>query len=394
MVEERGEILTKQENILAKAVSEKRNLTSSEETEIRTLESEFQKLSALIGDNAHGIQNFSGLAFLDNGNSVALSGGRALDAEKKIRAYAPGEKISANFSADPDLNLGSFLKAVITKPVSDHEREAVQKALGSDGYSLPVHVAAELIDLMRAQNPIIQAGARTITIEGGEATKFVKINSDMTAEWLPELQQQDFSDSTFGAVTMGSHTVRAICEIAREVQQDSSNLAEALTTSFTGALNQALLTASFTGNGIAQPLGLTSQVTQEEGYTGDINWAAFVKAGKTLYDQNLPAEGRSHIMNPGVWESLALDADLQQRFQEPPAFIRDIPNYVSSGVPAGQAYSGDFSNVVYGMRLNITIEQFPGAGVRKYANVWLAAMRIDMQVFRPNALVRILSTDT
>ena len=99
-------------------------------------------------------------------------------------------------------------------------------------------------------------------------------------------------------------------------------------------------------------------------------------------------------MNPGVWESLALDADLQQRFQEPPAFIRDIPNYVSSGVPAGQAYSGDFSNVVYGMRLNITIEQFPGAGVRKYANVWLAAMRIDMQVFRPNALVRILSSDT
>ncbi len=389
LTEKRGEVLDRQDELLAQATEENRDLTPDEQKELNTLEKEYQKLTAQIDEERDG----SGL----NG-AIPYMGGSRMYGPQKLRVYNPGERMAADHrqGAGSDIGLNDFLRAAVTKPATDHERNVVNRALGSDGYTLPVNVGTELIDRLRARNPLIQAGARSIMLDGAESTKMVRIIGDPTAEFLEELAEQDLSDPNFDSVDFTPHTVRAVIEVSRELQQDSQNLGEALALSFTGAINDAILQASFTGSGSNEPTGLNSAITAEHEYANatDPDWSDFVKAGRLLHTANVPSEGRAHVMAPDVWEDLALSVDSQNRFQDAPSFIRDIANYTSSGVPEGIGYAGDFTTVVYGWRSDIRLEQFPAAGVRKYSSLWLCAARLDMKVFRPASLVRILEANS
>lgn len=330
------------------------------------------------------------------GNKI---GGRKLDEEGKVRLYHPGEKLSADHSppaGEHGIDLGSYLRAVVQGPRTPAERTAVQNSITSDNYELPVHISAELIDRLRAANPLLRqgeggAGARTLSIEGGE-TKFIKITGDMSAVWHAELVEETPDDPTFGAVAMTPKTVLALTEIGRETLQDATNISEALTASFVGSINKAILEATFTGAGTTdEPEGLSTVVTQTEEYTngGSPDWSHFVNAMKTLHDNNVPEDNRSFVYAPDIWQTLALIQDNNNRYQDAPSFIRNVPRFTTSGVTDGQAYAGDFSNLVYGFRMNFTLEQFPAAAAKKYGSIWVAAARLDIATFRPAAFVRI-----
>ena len=317
-------------------------------------------------------------------------GGKALNESGTIRLYRPDQRLTDD-SETSEINLGSFLRSVVDKPRTSAEREMIQNSVDSSGYSMPETVAMELIDKLRAVNPVISAGARTISIDGLDKTKFVKINGDPDAVWHTELDEEALGDPTFGAVEMSPKTVLSLTEVSREVMQDSMNIEEALTNAFTGSINQAILEATFSGTGGKQPTGMATTVTQTQEYAtgGTPDWADYVKASRTLHDENIPTDTRSFIHAPDIWEAMALITDDNGRYQDAPSFIRDVPNFTSSGVPAGIGYAGDFSNVVYGFRLNITLEQHNSLSVRKYGTIWLAAARLDIATFRPSAFVRV-----
>lgn len=324
-----------------------------------------------------------------------LTGGRALNEKGTIRLYAPHQRLVNDFSTPRgnDVSLGAYLRAVVDKPRNAAEREIIQNSVTSDNYELPVHIAGELIDRLRAVNPLLReggAGSRTVTLEGGD-TKFMRINSDPNAIWHAEMTEETPSDPVFEGVTMSPKTVLSMTEIGRETLQDSANVEEALTTAFVGSLNDTILTATFTGSGANTPEGLATVVTQTEEYAnaGSPDQSNFVNASKTLHDNNVPDDNRSFIHAPDVWQTLALITDDNSRYQDAPSFIRDVPNFVSSGVTAGEAYTGDFSNVVYGFRLEINIEQYRAALAKSYGSLWVAAARLDIATFRPSALVRI-----
>lgn len=324
--------------------------------------------------------------------SGRLNGGKALNEKGNIRLYKPGETMHNPYEGNVDL--GSYLRAIVDKPRNAAERQVLQNSVTSGDYELPTQIAAELIDQLRAVNPLLMeggAGARTISIDGGD-TKFIKITGDPTAVWHAEMTEETPDDPTFDSATFSPKTVLAMTEIGRETLQDSANVEEALSTAFVGSLNEAILNATFTGaGGSDEPEGLSSTVTQTDTYTngGDPDWSNYVAASKTLHDNNVPAENRSFIHAPDVWQTMALIQDSNNRYQDAPSFIRDVPNFVTSGVSDGEAYVGDFSNVVYGFRLNITLEQFPAAAAKSYGSLWVAAARLDIATFRPNALVRI-----
>jgi HK97 family phage major capsid protein len=326
---------------------------------------------------------------LSNGT---LRGGKILDKEGKIRAFQPNEKITNSFGSN-DVDLGAYLRAIVDKPQNDAERRMLQNSVTSGDYEMPTRIASELVDRLRASNPLLMengAGARTVTIEGGD-TKFVKITGDMSATWHTEMAEETPDDPSFGSVTMSPKTVLAMTEIGRETLQDAANVEEALTSAFVGSLNDAILDATFTGSGSDTPTGLATTVTQTEEYSngGSPDWSNFVNASKTLYDNNVPEDNRSFVQAPDVWQTLSLITDDNSRYQDAPSSIRDIPSFTSSGVSSGEAYVADFSNVVYGFRLEITLEQHPAAAAKSYGSLWVAAARLDIATFRPNALVRI-----
>ena len=378
--EKRGRLLKQAESIQSQADQQNRNLTAEEQRTFDNIYNEFNSLSKEI----------KRMEKHNPASSFHEQGGKALNESGSIRLYNPSQRISADID-EGDLDLGSYLRAVVDKPRTDTERHAIQNSVSSSGYSMPKRVASELIDKLRAINPVVAAGARTISIEGLDSTKFVRIDGDPDAVWHTELTEQPLSDPSFSAVEMKPKTVLALTEISREVLQDATNLEEALTATFVGSINNAILEATFSGSAANEPTGLATTVTQTQEYAngGSPDWGDFVAASRTLHDQNIPTDGRSFIHSPNIWETLALIQDNNGRYQDAPSFIRDVPNLTSSGVPAGIAYAGDFSNVVYGFRLNITLEQHNSFSVRKYGSIWMAAARLDMAVFRPSALVRI-----
>jgi len=324
-------------------------------------------------------------------NKSTYSDGRALDEAGRIKAYAPHERIS---DGSGDVSLGAFLRAAIDRPRNAVERNLIQNAIGSDGIELPSFVSDELIDLLRAENPLLRAGgagARTLSIEGLDGQKFVRITGDATSVWHAELTEETPTDPTLDAVTLVPKTILALTEVSREVLQDSNMIEDALTATFTGGINDAILAATFAGTTANGPAGLGSLVTATEEYAngGAPDFSNFVNAHSDLYAANVPEGGRSNVMAPDVWKALNNLQDTTDQPIRKPFGLLDIPDFVSSGVPAGVAYSGDFRNVVYGFRTSIRIEQFPAAAAKKYASLWLAAIRLDMAVFRPSAFVRI-----
>lgn len=324
-------------------------------------------------------------------DSNAVKGGKSLDGDGSVKVYTPEQKVVADApkSEHSDIDLGNFLRAAVDKPRNGKERELLQeKGVGSDQYELPVWISSELIDRLRASNPLLSAGARTLTIEGGE-TKFIGINSDPNAVWHAELTEESLTDPAWNVVSMEPKTLMSLTQISRELLQDSVNVSQALTSAFVGSINDAILTATFGGATTNGPTGLSSLVTQTEEYAnaGTPDWGTFVKASRTLHDNNVPGNGRSFIHSPDIWESMALISDDNGRYQDAPSFIRDVPNITSSGVPAGVAYAGDMSNVVYGYRMNFGLEKMNV--MSSYSSIWVATARLDIATFRPNALVRI-----
>lgn len=321
--------------------------------------------------------------------------GRPMDPEGKIKMYRPGEKIqqSTGFGED-QISLGSYLRAVVDKPRNDMERRAVQNSVGSSGYELPIEVAQELIDQLRERNPLLMengGGARTLTLDGNESTKFIKINSDPDSVFHIENATETPSDAVFGSVDLAPKTLLSMTLVSREILMDSQNIEEALSSAFLGSMNKAILDATFAATTSNGPAGLGSLVTatQEYANAGTPSWTEFVKANTALHTANVPEDNRSHLMAPDVWENIQLQADTTGQFITPPSGIANIPGFTSSGVPAGVGYAGDFSNAVYGFRLNFTLEQHPSFGATSYQNLWVASMRYDFNLFRPSAFVRI-----
>src|SRR5690606_37088294 len=179
------------------------------------------------------------------------------------------------------------------------------KSLDSSGYQLPEVVASEFIDLLRLQNPDVAAGARTITLNDGK-TVFVRQLGDPTAEFLPELSQQTDSEPTFGGITFQPRTLRAYSVISREALQDGANIEQALSSAFSGAVADKIVEATFSGDGVSEPLGLADVVTETSEYSngGSPSWSTVVAAVRKLYAARVPKERISLVFSPDVWASL------------------------------------------------------------------------------------------
>jgi len=104
-------------------------------------------------------ENYSDKLQRKHSGSAGFGGGRALDADGKIRLYKPGEKIQKKSGfGENKVSLGQFLRAAVDRPRNSTERDLIQNAIGSDGIELPSFVGDELIDLLRAENVLLKDG--------------------------------------------------------------------------------------------------------------------------------------------------------------------------------------------------------------------------------------------
>ena len=304
--------------------------------------------------------------------------------DNKTKLYNANETMY-NPSND-DISLQNYLRAVTDKPKNNAEKQAIQNSVTSDGFELPSSVSSQLVDQLRAKNPVISAGAQTVQLESSE-TNYITINDDFGYSWHTELTEEDPNSGSFGKVAMKPKTVMSYVPVSRELLQDSANSGEALSVALTNSLSDAILEATFTGTGNDQPTGMNSLVSQTETYSGSVSHAELVKASTQLHQNNVDEGNRSFLYSPDVWETLSLATDSNGRYQNYPESIADVPKFTSSGVPTGTGYAGDFTKFLYGFRMNIQLEQH--SIPKKFGQVWLAFCRMDIAVLNKNAFVRV-----
>ena len=313
----------------------------------------------------------------------------------RVRVYGPKDSVykalGASVTRDEadKVRLGGMLAAFAYGPRTDAERQLLQaKAINSSSIEMPVAVASEFIDRMSPHMVAVEAGARRVVLQGKE-THFIREANSPAVVWASELFDLAEAAPTFDSVALAPKTVRAFVEISREALQDSINLDSALSTVFTAAVAKAINEATFQGAGATEPQGLDVVVAQEQTYTlgGSPTWSTLIKARKQLRTANV--DNFSLILAADMEEELDDAKDTTGQFILPPASFQNVRRFTNSGVTAGTGYLGDFSNVVYGFRLNPTVERFDQGSASRYSAYFLVVARLDIGVFRPTSFVRI-----
>jgi HK97 family phage major capsid protein len=310
-----------------------------------------------------------------------------------------------------ELGIGGFLRALHNGPQSDLEKRVLGEAsIGAGGAFVPVPLAAEIIDLLRARAVAFQAGARTIPMTA-QSLRFARVTADPAGTWRAENSSITVADPTFDNVTLTAKSWALIVKISRELLEDAVNLDEQLRSTFARVAALALDVAVLNGSGASnQPLGIAgtsgiqvvSMATNGASFAtyGGANgvWSAMLDACLALDAANAGSL-TGMVMAPRTSRAISGFLDSMGNPLRPAPRFATVPQLVTSSMPVNETQGssstassillGDFTNVFVGMRtalqVSVLSERFADVGQIGFV-LWL---RGDVQVARPAALARI-----
>lgn len=272
--------------------------------------------------------------------------------------------------------------------IGEHVRDAIvgSRKAASGPALVPTAVAAEVIDRVRQQTVLVQAGASTIIIEG--PTNMARLTQDPTVYQHTEAAV-DVSESDIAAVpvTLNPKLLVALVPLTVELVQDSPNLDAVLTTS---------LAAAFAGKldalGLAQ-LVADSAIPHSAATQDPAVWLKVMEAVGTALaaNQQLP---KAHISAPAdfIARGSQLASTAGTWLGKPPA-LSNMAELFTTGLSAGTALFGDFS-AGYGIavRSELSVEVVRHAKPTSASHLLVAHMRADGVILQPGRLYRQLKT--
>lgn len=302
-----------------------------------------------------------------------------------------------------ELNLSAMLGAVVFGDPSRLGRAEVQAMSGSIGTAggllIPPILSERIIDLARNQAVCVQAGAETLPMEAPVVSMAV-VRSDPTPQWRAENQKIAESDATFGLVSLYAKSLAIIVPISLELVSDTANIEGLLMQQLASAFALELDRVVLDGSGItAQPKGLLRRTTIPNVAatgTADEKRVSFGKINTAFYAiKRANARGSVSTIYPWAFaETLDNLRTADGQLLEPPRYwselgkfpTNQVPTTEADGVVTGPIITGDFSNVVIGMRENLLIE------VARETNTYFehgqvavrAIARADVAVLREN----------
>lgn len=318
------------------------------------------------------------------------------------------EKVSRPASGE-GLSLGKYVRGVITGNWKGAERERAamsEGVLGGGGYMVPTPLSSEVIDRARNAAVVIQAGARTIPMES-QTLRIARVTGDPLVGWRPENAAIPAGDMSFDSVTLTARTLAGICKLSVELAEDAPNVDSLVGETLGRVLALELDRAALRGDGTASaPLGIRNQA----GVAVDSTTMGANGAAPTNYDFLAGALSSVQVLNeaPNAIVYSARTAGKLDRLKntlgdplKAPDSVTGMQRLVTNAIPvnltqgtssdASEAYVGDFSKLLIGVRtelaLEISREAADGSG-SAFGNlqVWVRCyMRADVAVMRPTA---------
>lgn len=319
-----------------------------------------------------------------------------LENRHRITSFYP-----AGNSAAEELGVGGILRVMVNGPKTTTERRAMEESSpGAGGVTVVPQFAAGILDELRAASVAFRAGVRTVPMASQSLT-FGRITKTPVGAWRAESAAIAEDESTFDQVTMKAKSWALRCRISRELLEDGQNVDSIIRSAFAAsgalALDQAVLFGSGTAN---QPLGIAYtpgiQNTALNSALG--NWDPILDGVLNLENVNAGTVS-AMIMAPRTNRTIRGFKDTTGNPLTAPADIGTIPRLATTSMPTsegvGDAFTGssilmgDFSQVYVGMRTSLQISILNELYAESGQVGFVAWMRADVLVIRPQTLLRL-----
>jgi HK97 family phage major capsid protein len=233
----------------------------------------------------------------------------------------------------------------------------------------------------------MKAGAITVEMPG-QNFRIPKMTKDPEGLWKAELAEAPDTGVEFAAVEMRARTLMFWVEISRELAEDAVGLDAAIRNAMAQSAALEIDRAAIFGIGAGeQPMGLyvDADVTKVAATPGAY-WDDISLSMKAIEDGNLTPSAVP--MSPRTHHILRVLRDGEGRFQPvpewcPPILVsKQISDVLGAGSNESIVVTGDFSNLIIGIRSAYHLEVLKEAKAQKYAIVLLAAVRLDTAIVR------------
>ncbi|MBU4533576.1 MAG: phage major capsid protein [Firmicutes bacterium] len=329
----------------------------------------------------------------------------------EVRVLRHDEKLAAR-GGRGGLSLGRLVKGIVTgnwRGATEEQRtlSAADSTLG--GYLVPTPLSSFIIDLARNQSRIFQAGALTVPMESS-TLKLARVTGDPSASWRAENTPIPASDMTFGSLELRVRTLGTLVKVSVELIEDAINMPELIENALSQAIALELDRAVLRGKGTLEPIGIRNWTNIQKidlGVNGGTltGYSKFSEAVQKIAERNGADTGLAAIYAPRTSGAIDRFSDTTGQPLVPPASFTSLRRLVTNQVPtdlargtagdASEAYIGDFSQCLVGMRTQLTLEisrqaADTGGSAFRDLQVWIRCyLRADMVLARPEHFVLI-----
>jgi len=417
--EERARLFEEMRDLTRKAEAEARDLTVAEASRFDGLEVKAKELEAQeLRVEKHARDDEMGLRRQINTDTVHRDGpSPLLGREQRLADHVYSSRQHGDFSPHErsDFSLGKLVRGMVTGSWdgADLERRALSEGTNSaGGFLTPEPLATYVIDRIRNQARVIEAGARTLAMDS-DSFSIPRLVSGVTAGWRSENAAVAESDPVFERVTFTARSLAVMTRLSYELFQDMTpDGATVIENELVQALAIELDRVALRGTGTApEPKGVKNQ-TGVATLTNGANGAAFTYTSLVNAVSTVQAAGfnpNATILAPRATKSLALIADTTgQPLQAPPYLsghdllvTNQIPINLTTGTSTdtSEAYTGQWDQLLIGFRpvVSISVQKVDGpagmVGVKLSDQAYMSTMQVailaflraDIQVMHPEA---------
>ena len=411
-IERLSKILDRANAIYSPAEAEDRDLTPEEAKELDTLLAEADKIKR--ADKLEGLNNTSGLRVQPE---------RPRDPNTPTDHYQPehiitpsrggphilgrGDKL-ADRLGPTDMTFGGFLRAAVlgTSQGSKYRNALLEGTDSAGGFLVPDVLLGDVIDRLRANSVLMQAGATTIMLpDGGDTASYAKLVTDPSTSWRREGTSISDNSPTFGRETFQIRTLVSLVKLSREILEDSIGVEDVLANAFAQALALEVDRAGILGDGSAgEPLGVLStsgigSVSMGANGGALADWTPFLDAAYEMTVDNAPIP-TAYILHPRTWNEAHSLLDTTNQPMAKPTAIADIPllqttqlsitETQGSATNASTILAGYFPDLVWGVRSDLRIEILKERYADSYEIGMLASLRGDWLVRHPESFAKVI----
>jgi len=391
--------------VTAHAASQNRAMNDEENEIVAGMQGHVERLSKYLPQAALTVQDFGG-------RSHDVSGTLTFETREgeSVKAYSLKHNmtdLAQREVGDQDIGPGSLGKILRAKILGDptglnrSEIRAFGESTGGlGGFFVPALVSSYVIDLARANTCCIKAGMWTLPMDGPDLT-LVKILTDPTSHWVAEHTAITESDGTFGPIVLKAVTLGSLVRVSTALLEDAPDSGRTIEAMLAASIGLEIDRAALLGNGVNEPKGLFHCADVNE-YSMGANGAAATNYDPFSYACQYVLEDNglatAVIMAPRTFGGLDRLKEGGTNAPLPaPTSYEALNKFYTTQVPidqsqgtsdvASSAFVGDFTNLVLGVRKQITLDIERAGDADSFAKLDVlirAHIRADVAVLREN----------